>query len=338
MSGAEPMLASRPIRFGVFPVVAHVGWPDLAEAWGQADRMGYDTAWAPDHFYPGFGDPEGPCLEAWTVLAAAATKTRRIGLGPLVMGNTYRHPAVLANMAATLDHVSEGRLTLGLGAGWMEVEHDAYGIPLHGVRERFERLDEAATVIRGLLTQRRTTFAGKYYHLQDALCEPKPYRGRRLPLLIGGGGEKLTLRIVAKHADEWNGEVGPTGMKRKLAILHEHCRAIGRDPGEIEVSVLLRSEAIAAATYEAMVRLGNPNLAADRKRLIEEGAPAAELDERLRRLVYEQFLPVDEGRAIARLQEYVAVGVTHFITVVRPPFDFAQMERFLGRVAAKVGR
>jgi F420-dependent oxidoreductase-like protein len=310
--------------------------PEVLEVWQRADELGYDSAWVPDHFYAGYGDPAGPCFEAWTVLAAAATRTRRIAIGPMVLGNTYRHPAVVANMAATLDHLAEGRLVLGLGAGWMQAEHDGYGIPLPPVRERLERLDEAASVIRLLLTEERPSFAGQYYRLDRALCEPKPYGGRRIPLLIGGGGEQRTLRVVARHADEWNGEVGPTGMKRKLAILGEHCRAIGRDSGEIAVSVLLRSEAEAEATYESMVRLGNPNLAADRQRLIAEGVPAASLDERLRAVVYEQFLPTDEARAVDRLQEYVAVGVTHFITIVRPPYDFGRMERFLARVAARV--
>jgi F420-dependent oxidoreductase-like protein len=331
------MTVPRPIRFGLFPGVVQATVPQILEVWQRADEMGWDTAWVPDHFYAGYGDPEGACFEAWTLLTAAAARTKRIGLGPMVMGNTYRHPAVLANMAATLDHVAEGRLTLGIGAGWMQSEHDGYGIPLPAARERLERLDEAATVIRRLLTERRTTFSGRYYQLRDALCEPKPYGGRRLPLLIGGGGEKLTLRVVAKHADEWNGEVGPSGMRRKLAILREHCRVVGRDPDEIAVSVLLRSETEAAATYESMVRHGNPNLAADRQRLIAEGVSPAQLDERLRQTVYEQFLPTDESHAVDRLNEYVAVGVTHFITIVRPPYDFARLERFLSRVAARVG-
>jgi F420-dependent oxidoreductase-like protein len=290
----------------------------------------------PDHFYAGYGDPEGPCYEAWTVLAAGALSTRRIAIGPMVLGNTYRHPAVVANMAATLDHLARGRLVLGLGAGWMQTEHDGYGIPLPAPRERLERLDEAAAVIRLLLTEPRPSFAGRHYRLDRALCEPKPYGGRRIPLLIGGGGERRTLRVVARHADEWNGEVGPAGMRRKLAVLREHCRAVGRDPGEIAVSVLLRGEAEAEATWASMVRLDNPNLATERARLVAEGVPAAALEDRLRASVWEQFLPADESRAVDRLQEYVAVGVTHFIVIVRPPYDFGRMERFLTRVGARV--
>ena len=178
--------------------------------------MGFDTGWVPDHFYAGYGDPAGPCFEAGTVLAAVAARTRRIGIGPLVLSNTFRHPAVLANMAASLDHVAGGRFTLGLGAGWLQSEHDGYGLPFGTMRERIERLDEALTVIRLLHTERRASFAGRFYQLADALCEPKPLGGRRLPVLIGGGGEKLTLRVVARHADEWNGEVGPSAFARKL--------------------------------------------------------------------------------------------------------------------------
>lgn len=330
-------MTRRPIRFGIFPGAAQMAWPDLRDIWHAADDMGFSTAWIPDHFYAGFGDPAGPCWEAWTVLSALAATTRRLRIGPMVLGNTYRHPAVVANMAATLDHVSEGRLNLGLGAGWMLAEHHGYGIPLPPPRERLDRLDEAATVLKRLFTEPRTTFHGRYYQLDDALCEPKPLQRPHPPLLIGGGGEKLTLRVVARHADEWNGEVGPTGMARKLAVLRGYCQEIGREPDEIEVSVLLRSESEAAATYDSMVKMGNLNLLADRQRLIDEGVHASQLDERLREITYSQFLPEDETRAVDRLNEYVAVGVTHFIVIVRPPYDRAKLERLLNRVAPRVG-
>ena len=326
----------RPLRFGLFPGAAQVRWPELRAAWQWADALGYDSVWIPDHFYAGYGDPAGSCLEAWTVLAALAEATRRIRIGPLVLGNTYRHPAVVANMAATLDVISGGRLTLGLGAGWMQAEHDGYGLPLPPPAERLDRLDEAATVIKLLFAEQRATFQGRYYQLQDALCEPKPVQRPHLPLLIGGGGERRTLRVVAKHADAWNGEVGPSGMARKIGLLQEYCRAIGRDPDQIEVSVLLRSEAEAEATYASMVAHGNLNLAADRERLVAAGVPAARLDDELRRVTYEQFLPEDEGRAIERLCEYAAVGVTHFIVIVRPPYDYRKLERFLAQVTPRV--
>jgi F420-dependent oxidoreductase-like protein len=327
---------SHPIRFGVFTGVAQTAWRDLLGIWQRIDEMGFDTGWVPDHFYAGYGDPAGPCFEAGTVLAAIAARTRRIGVGTLVFSNTFRHPAVLANIASSLDHVAEGRFTLGLGAGWLQTEHDGYALPFGSMRDRIERLDEALTVVRLLHTEPRASFNGRHYRLEDALCEPKPYGGRRLPVLIGGGGERLMLRVVAKHADEWNGEVGPSAFARKLGVLHEHCRAVGRDPADIRVSVVLRSEAQAEAMWEAMVRMSNPNLMAERRRLEGEGVTAAQLEARLKTWLWESLLPVDESRAVDRLREYVAVGVTHFIVAARPPYDVGGLERFLTRVAARV--
>jgi F420-dependent oxidoreductase-like protein len=328
-------MPQRPLRHGVFPGATGIPWPELLRFWQRADDLGYDSCWIPDHFYSG-SDPDASCWEAWTVLSAMAVATKQIKLGPMVLGNTYRHPAVVANMAATTDHIADGRLVLGLGAGWMQAEHDGYGLELPPPRERLERLDEACQVVKLLWTEPRASFEGRYYRLRDALCEPKPVQRPRPPLLIGGGGERRTLRVVAKHADIWNGEVGPSGMARKIAALEEHCRDLGRDPGEIEYSVLLRAESEAAATYESMVKMGNLNLEADRQRLVEQGVPAGRLDEELRRVTYEQFLPEDDARAIDRLNEYVAVGVTHFIVIVRPPYDVDRFERLLARVAPHV--
>ena len=214
-------MPTRPFRLGVFPGAAQMTWSQLRDAWQAADRMGFATAWIPDHFYAGYGDPRGPCLEAWSVLAAMAAQTERIRLGPMVLGNTYRHPAVVANMAATTDHIAGGRLTLGLGAGWMQAEHEGYGIDLPPARERIERLDEACQVMKLLWSEHRPSFEGKYYRLASALCQPRPVQRPRIPILIGGGGERLTLRVVARHADVWNGEVGPSGMARKIATLEE---------------------------------------------------------------------------------------------------------------------
>src|SRR5437868_11582249 len=168
------MPIQRPIRFGVFPGAVNTTWPELREVWTCADEAGYATAWIPDHFYSGWGSIESPCFEAWSVVAAMATTTRRIRVGVMVSGNTYRHPALLANMAATIDHISNGRLELGIGAGWMQAEHEGYGIALPPPRERLDRLDEALQVLRLLFTERRANFRGAYYTLNDALCEPKP--------------------------------------------------------------------------------------------------------------------------------------------------------------------
>jgi len=222
----------------------HTEWGALQDFWAEADRIElYSTGWTFDHFYPIFSDQTGPCFEGWTMLSFLAATTSRIRLGVLVTGNTHRHPAVLANMAATLDVASGGRLEIGLGAGWSEEEHAAYGLPLPPWPERFDRLEEACAVIDGLLTEERVTFNGTYYQLTDAMWEPKPLQRPRPPLVIGGKGERRTLRIAARWADQWNFPWGePSELQRLIGVLHQHCADIGRDPGEIETSVKVEAD------------------------------------------------------------------------------------------------
>jgi F420-dependent oxidoreductase-like protein len=265
-----------------------------------------------------------------------AVATRRIKLGPMVLGNTFRHPAVVANMAATLDHVSGGRLQLGFGAGWMQSEHDGYGIPLPRPAERIDRLDEALQVVKLLLTEKRATFEGRHYQLRDAICEPKPLQRPHPPIVVGGGGEKRTLRVVARHADEWNGEASPSQMAHKIAVLREHCRAVGRDADEIEIGVLLRTELQAESTYQTWVKQGSPFIDQERERLGAEGYRGAELEEEVRKSIWTQFLPIDDERAVQRLREYAAVGVSHFIVIHSYPYDYARLERFVERVIPEV--
>ena len=180
----------------------------------------------------------GPCSPPWPDV------TRRLRLGVMVTGNPYRHPAVLANMAASLDVISGGRLELGIGAGWNVEESTAYGIDLPPLRERFDRLEEACAVLDLLLTRETASFDGAYYRLTDARCEPKPVQRPRPPFVIGGGGEKRTLRIAARFADQWNLPGGtPEVLAHKIEVLHEHCADVGRDPAEIEVSVQVRAGA-----------------------------------------------------------------------------------------------
>jgi alkanesulfonate monooxygenase SsuD/methylene tetrahydromethanopterin reductase-like flavin-dependent oxidoreductase (luciferase family) len=170
-----------------------------------------------------------------------AALTSRLRLGLMVAGNTYRHPAVHAHMAATVDVISNGRLDFGIGAAWNEYEHQSMGIPLYTPGERIRRLGEACEVVRRLFTQRLTDFEGRYYQLAQARCEPKPIQKPYPPFVIGGGGEQLTLRVVARYADVWN--FMPTDVEsfhRKVRILHEHCAAVGRDPRQIELSVQTR--------------------------------------------------------------------------------------------------
>lgn len=220
----------------------HTTWTALRNLWTEADDIEvFDAGWTFDHFYPLIDDPHGPCLEGWTVTTALAALTTRLRIGLMVVGNTYRHPAVLANMAAALDQVSGGRLELGLGAGWHQEEHDAYGMALPPLRERFDRLDESLEVIHLLLTQEVANFAGRFYRLHDAHCEPKGVQVPRPPLVIGGKGERRTLRAAARWADQWNYPGGsPDEYRRLEGILHEHCAALGRDPDEIETSTQVR--------------------------------------------------------------------------------------------------
>ncbi len=216
-------------------------WPSPASPWSEtlatvqhAEATGWDGAWYADHFMPNAADNSGPTSECWTTLAALAVAVPRIRIGPLVTGNTYRHPAVLAKMAANVQEISGGRLVLGLGAGWQENEHAAYGIEFSTIGGRLGRLEEACAAIKGLLESERTNLAGRYYTLTDAPLAPKP--PAPIPLLIGGGGEKRTLRIAAKYADEWNVWGTPALLRQKQEVLDQHCESLGRDPKAIQRS------------------------------------------------------------------------------------------------------
>jgi len=220
-------------------------WADILPVWKEADGIElFESGWLFDHFYPIASphreetDLTGPCLEGWTMLAALAQATQRLRLGTMVTGIHYRHPAVLANMAATVDIISGGRLELGIGAGWNEQESGAYGIELGSLRERFDRFDEACEVIIGLLSQETTDFDGAYYQLTGARCEPKGPQAPHPPILIGGTGEKRTLRAVARYAQIWDasGAATPAELTHKRDVLRAHCADIGRDPEEIRIS------------------------------------------------------------------------------------------------------
>lgn len=198
---------------------------------------GWDGMWLADHFMPNAADTSTPWPEAWTTLAALAPQVPGIRLGTLVTGNTYRHPAVLAKMAATVDHISGGRLVLGIGSGWQENEHQQYGIEFGTVRQRLDRLEEACAMIKSLFDKPSANFEGRFYTLKEATLEPKPLQPN-LPLMVGGGGEKVTLRITARYADEWNVWGTVETMIHKMRILDQHCEDIGRDPNNIQRSAV----------------------------------------------------------------------------------------------------
>ncbi len=222
----------------------HTGWEDLLAMWLEAESIeALDAGWLFDHFYPIFPDASaGPCFEGWTALSYLAGRTERLRLGLLVTGNPYRHPAVLANMAATFDVFSGGRLELGLGAGWNQEESDAYGIELLPIGRRMDQFEEACEIIHRLLTEEKVDFDGQHYQLINARCEPKGIQQPRPPIVIGGQGEKRTLRIAARWADEWNLPMGAPYITaeqfaHKVEVLHRHCGDVGRDPSEITLSI-----------------------------------------------------------------------------------------------------
>jgi len=230
------------MRFAVKTRPEHQRWEELRDIWLAADEIPlFESVWNWDHFYPLTGDTTGPNFEGWTMIAAMATATRRIRLGCQVTGMVYRHPAVLANMAATVDIISGGRLELGLGAGWNQQECDAYGILLPPLKERFDRFDEGVEAIVQLLTQRVSNFSGKYVQLTEAYCEPKPVQQPHPPITIGGRGKTRTLRTVARWAQQWNAIAqGPEDWLELRDVLAGHCAAIGRPIGEITCSVNVR--------------------------------------------------------------------------------------------------
>jgi F420-dependent oxidoreductase-like protein len=230
----------------------------MLAVWQAADDIEvFESGWTFDHFYPIFSDTDGPCMEGWITLTALAQATRRVRLGTLVTGIHYRHPAVLANMATTLDIVSGGRLELGIGAGWNEQESGAYGIELGTPRQRSDRFEEACQVLVGLLSDEYTDFDGEYFQLSQARNEPKGVQLPRIPICIGGSGEKRTLRTAARYAQHWNFVGGtPEQFAHKKEVLHSHCRDIGRDPAEILLSSHVMFDGDPAATAAQSAALG----------------------------------------------------------------------------------
>ncbi|MFY9553654.1 MAG: LLM class F420-dependent oxidoreductase [Blastocatellia bacterium] len=306
---------TKKIRFGVQTPPQNTTWEELRGAFRLIDSLGYDTAWVFDHFFAILSDPSGPCFEGWISLAALAAETTRVEAGVLVTGNTYRHPALLAKMAATLDHTSGGRLIMGLGGAWFELEHAAYGIPFYTTAERIHRLDEAAEIIKRLWSEERVTFSGRYYNLKDAFCEPKPLQKPRPAIMIGGSGEKLTLRVVAKHADQWNTFGSPDVFRHKIKVLKEHCNAIGRSFDEIEVS------------WAGAVLVTDSR--EEKDELLSKWAGAFGITP-------EQYAmgalvgPVSEVRD--RISQFIEAGVSHFIGIANAPFNHNSIRRFAEEV------
>jgi F420-dependent oxidoreductase-like protein len=248
------------LRFGL-KLSQNATIDELRALWRLADEAGFDSCWVMDHFATLGPRDDGLIFETWTMLAAMAELTTHTRIGCAVVGNTYRHPAVLAKMAVTVDHLSGGRLEFGLGAGWAENEHEMLGLEFGSKNDRADRLEESVQIIRSLWTQPRTTFEGRHYQLREAVAEPKPVQQPYPSIWIGGSGPKRTLRIAAQYADVWNAAGGsPEDVAASSAILDQHCADVGRDPGDIRrsVQVGVGEEDLneIRATVEAYARVG----------------------------------------------------------------------------------
>lgn len=240
------------LRFGMFLSQASKSWSEVLGDFVSAEELGFDHAWLVDHLVDTDGAPEDGCLEAWTLLAAIAARTERIRLGVLVSSNTFRHPAVLLKQAVTVDHISGGRLILGIGTGWHEDEHRRYGIDLPAPPERVDRFEEAVALITLLMSQERTTFTGEHYRLDDARLQPPPVQRPRIPILIAAHRPRM-LRLTARYADQWDTFAAMPGtatdgveaeIAERIGQLDEACRAIGRDPAEIRRSTWATRDAL----------------------------------------------------------------------------------------------
>lgn len=276
------------------------------EAGDAAERAGLDILFSWDHFYAIIGPYENPNFEVSQVLAGWGSRTERIRIGSLVHGVTYRHPAVLAKMATSLDHLTNGRAIMGIGAGWMVPEHEAYGMALGSKKERSDRFEEGARIIRSLLRERTTTFSGKYYRVTGALNEPPPVQ-KQLPVLIGGGGEQRTLRTAARYADMWHGFGSPDDLRHKMEVLRAHCAKVGRDPKEIQIlgggAVVVRDRAEDANAY------------------LDRIAAHQDMARQVPRAMGD---PDTVARA---LFEYAKAGVHGFVVGAGEPFDIETIER-----------
>lgn len=246
------------MRFAFTAAQSNCTWSELAALWDAADDLDvFTTGWVYDHFYPLRTGPEEPTLEGWTCLAMLLARTRRLRGGVMVTGVPYRHPAVLANMAVTVDIASDGRLELGVGAGWFEPECEAYGIELGSIGERFDRFEEALAVIHSLLTERTTTFDGRYYRLHEAWCEPKATQQPHPPLVLGGKGERRFLPLVARFADHWNYAGDDIEeFSRLRAHLAQLCESEVRTLDDIVVSANVRAGRESSAVAEEAAAYG----------------------------------------------------------------------------------
>jgi F420-dependent oxidoreductase-like protein len=315
VSGVAHADRRRPVVFGIQTAQENTTFEELAATWKKAEELGFESAWLYDHFLPIIGKEDEPCLDGWTMLAALAPQTKKLRIGILVTGNTYRNPAQLAKVATTVDQVSGGRLDFGIGAGWFEKEHTAYGFPFYTAKERADRLGEALEVITRLWREDRVTFDGKFYDIADAAFVPKPVQKPHPPIVIGGKGEHWIMPRVARYADEWNAPVGvsPDGIRERMKIVDAECKKAGREPCVERISVLL-----------PLVNMSGIPLA----------GPATRLGARLlvEKRIADSLLAGSSADIEKRIRGYVDAGVTRVILNVRPPFDHDLLARFASEV------
>lgn len=308
----------REIALGVLPWSQAATWSELRDAAERVDILGYDHLWSWDHLYPIYGDPGQPIFEGWSLLAAWAALTRRTRLGLLVGANTLRNPGLVAKTAVTIDHISGGRAILGLGGAWHELEHRAFGIEFGAsVGQRLDWLDESAAATRHLMAGESVTSApGGHYAFDDLRHQPAPIQPR-LPIMIGGSGEKKTLRTVARYADMWNASVSIGQMAHKVDVLREHCADAGREISEIEfslsVTIAIRDQ---AGDAEGVMRAA----------MARNQTPWAKVAD-------DEFVMCGSPGSIAeRLRPFVELGFRTVIAEQPAPYDVETLERFIGEV------
>lgn len=296
-------------KFGVIGL-DQSSFDELLSLWQKAEALGFDSAWVEDHFMPPMGDRTGPILESWTLLTSLAARTTALRVGTMTLVNAYRNPVLLANMTAALDVISKGRLEVGIGAGWLQQEFEALGMELPKASDRLNALREGIQLLKQLWTQPLTSFNGEHYAVKDAPCDPKPVQTPHPPIWVGGGGEKLTLRIVAEHADGWNAFfMSPEQLRHKLDVLGNHCAAVKRDPASINKSMFLTH--IIAPDEASLAR--KVEKAAAQRNLSTE-------DLRTRTLVG------TPGQCVNQLVPLAELGIEHFIFGMPGPFDLETLE------------
>ncbi|HKO33776.1 MAG TPA: LLM class flavin-dependent oxidoreductase [Candidatus Limnocylindria bacterium] len=312
------------VRLGVLLWNQATDWPAYEDAARRVDQLGYDHLWAWDHLYAIFGDPLQPIFEGWMSLAAWAKVTQRVRLGLLVGANTFRNPGLTAKLATTLDHQSDGRAILGIGGAWFGTEHEANGIDFgSGFGQRLDWMDEAAAAMRTLLDgDTVTSQPDGHYRFDDLLLLPRPLQ-QRLPIMIGGGGEKKTLRSVARYADMWNAMGPPEMLRHKDEVLRAHCEAVGRDQAQIERTAGCKP--IIRDTAEEARRVWEAQMAHNR-------TPMSEVEDD------DTFWVGTPEQVAAEMQARRDVGFNTFIAEMAAPFDVETLERWVGEVKPMVER